>query len=102
MAKSNNWTQVGTIRVSEKGKLYIKFHGNKDKSGNFSTSNLDLLSSAIKDSGEKGISLQIEKPQDKIRRLASMGYIEESDIEARLDSIPNYIKYEITLPPQEE
>lgn len=92
------WTQVGTIRMGDKG-LYIKFHSNKGKDGKYSSANLGELADAIQSAGEKGLSLQIEKPQDKIRRLAELGYIEEDDLERRLESIPEYIKYEISLPP---
>ena len=95
------WTQVGSIRKSEKGKLYIKFHANKE-GDSYSAKNLKELSKAIGAAGQKGLSLQIEKPQDKILRLAELGYIEESDIEKRLEQIPEYIKYEITLPPQDD
>jgi len=101
------WTQVGTIRLSEPkddgtpGKLYIKFHSNKGKDGKYSSANLSELASAIESAGDKGLSLQIEKPQDKVKKLASLGYIDEGDLEGRLESIPSYIKYEITLPPQD-
>ena len=100
------WTQVGSIRLSEAkdgkpAKLYIKFHANKEKSGNYSSKNLKELSNAIQNAGQNGISLQIEKPADKIKRLASLGYIDEDDLENRLESIPEWLKYEISLPPQD-
>lgn len=95
------WTQVGTIRKGDKG-LYIKFHSNKTKDGKYSSANLKELAEAVANAGEKGLSLQIEKPQDKIRRLAELGYIEDEDLESRLESIPEYIKYEISLPPQKD
>lgn len=100
------WTQVGTIRMSEAkddgtpGKLYIKLHPLKGKDGKYSASNLRKLANALEEA-ENGVSLQIEKPQDKIRKLASLGYIDEDDLESRLDAVPDYIKYEITLPPQD-
>ena len=46
---------------------------------------------------KNGLSLQIEKPQDEVRRLAELGYIEEEDLEKRLGNIPDYIKYNIKL-----
>ena len=95
------WTQVGSIRKSEKGKLYIKFHANKE-GDSYSSKNLKELASAIENAGQKGLSLQIEKPQDKIMRLAELGYIEEDKVEARLEQIPDYIRYEISLPPQDD
>ena len=96
------WTQVGTIRKSDEGKLYIKFHANKEKGGNYSSRNLNELAKALEGAGQKGLSLQIEKPQDKIMRLAELGFIEEADVEKRLESIPDYIRYEISLPPQND
>lgn len=96
------WTQVGTIRKSDEGRLYIKFHANKEKGGNYSAKNLKELADAIASSGQKGLSLQIEKPQDKIMRLAELGFIDEDKIESRLEQIPDYIKYEISLPPQND
>lgn len=101
------WTQVGSIRMSEDkddgtpGKLYIKFHANKEKSGKYSSKNLRILADALENAGKNGISLQIEKPKDKIKKLAALGHIDEDDIEGRLDSIPDWLKYEITLPPQD-
>lgn len=103
----SKWTQVGSIRLSESkddgtpGKLYIKLHPIKGKDGKFSAKNLRELADALENADQKGISLQIEKPEDKIRKLASLGYIEEGDLESRLDSIPEWLKYEIVLPPQD-
>ncbi len=99
---AGKWTQVGTIRKSkEKGNLYIKFHANKEKSGKYSAKNLRELADALENAGEDGLSLQIEKPKDKINRLCELGYIDEADLEARLEQVPDYIKYEISLPPQD-
>ena len=101
------WQQVGSIRMSQDkddgtpGKLYIKLHANKGKDGKFSSQNLRELADALEKSGEGGFSLQIEKTADKIRKLASLGYIEEDKLESRLDSIPDWLKYEITMPPQD-
>ena len=102
------WTQVGSIRLSEDkddgtpGKLYIKFHANKEKSGKYSSKNLRTLADALENAGKGGISLQIEKPADKIKKLAALGHIDEDDIEGRLENIPAWLKYEITLPPQDD
>ena len=95
------WIQVGTIRKSEEGKLYIKLHANQEKGGGYSSKNLKELAKALTSAGQKGISLQIEKPQDKIKRLAALGYIDDDALEGRLDSIPDWLKYEISLPPQD-
>ena len=107
------WTQVGTIRLSEEkrdedgdllkaGKLYIKFHANQEKDGSYSHANLKELSSAITSAGSYGISLQIEKPVDKLKRLNELGFIKDADLEKRIEQVPDYIKYEISLPPQKD
>jgi len=98
--KKKPWKQVGTIRQSEEGKLYIKLHGSNNKEGKFDKSGLSDLIAALDSADDKGIALQIEKPQDKINRLCSLGFIEEGDLERRLNAVPAYIKYEISLPPQ--
>lgn len=100
MADKKAWTQVGTIRMGDKG-LYIKFHANKEKDGNYSSANLSTLAEAIQNAGDKGLSLQIETPQDKVTRLAALGFIDEDKVESRLESIPDFIRYEIALPPQD-
>lgn len=102
------WKQVGSIRMSKDkedgtpGKLYINLHGSKTKDGRVDNSGLDDLISALKDPGHYGISLQIEKPEAKIRRLAELGYLEEDKIEQRLNNIPDWLKYEISLPPKRD
>lgn len=105
---AGKWHQVGTIRLSKPkddgtpGKLYIQFKGSTNKEGKVDTSGLNALAEALKNPGQYGVSLQIEKPQDKVRKLAKLGYIEEDQLENRLNSIPDYIKYEIQLPPQND
>lgn len=100
---SKKWKQVGSIREGKrcsecntpliensegkqcpkckntKGKLYIK---------------IDDISTL-----EDGVTLQIEKPQDKIEKLNKLGHIKDEDVERRLESIPEWLKYEITQPP---
>ena len=102
------WTQVGTIRLSDDkedgtpGKLYIKFHSNKEKEGGYNHSNLKELANAILESGSYGITLQIEKPVDKLNRLNELGFIKDADHERRIEQVPDYIKYEISLPPKKD
>lgn len=99
---SKAWTQVGTIRMSEKEKLYIKFHGQKNKAGKYTNDCLEELASRLEDCGKDGLALQIEKPVDKLNRLCELGYIEEDDLEGRIEAVPDYIKYEISLPPEND
>ena len=97
MAQKQKWTQVGTIRMSEKGKLYIKFHG-QTEDGNYTTKCLNELADRLVEAGNDGLALQIEKPVDKIMRLHELGFIDESKLQGRIDAVPPYIKYEISLP----
>jgi hypothetical protein len=98
----SKWTQVGSIRLSKDNKLYIKFHANKEKDDSYSSANLKELAKALESAGQDGIALQIEKPADKINKLAGLGFIKEEDLEKRLAQIPEWLKYEITLPPQND
>lgn len=79
---SKKWTEIGSIRMSQKGKLYIK---------------LDSVEGL-----EDGVALQIEKPEDKIKRLHELGYIKDEDLEKRLEQIPSWLKYQIVLPPKQD
>ena len=96
------WLEVGSIRQAESGKLYIKFHGQNNKEGKFDSSCLKDLAEAISGAGKDGIALQIEKPQDKIHRLNDLGFIDDDKVEGRLDSIPSWLKYSISLPPNKD
>ena len=96
------YLQVGAIKVTKaKDKLYINLNQTTNKTGTYVSDNLvslyEALGNFIENPDKNGLSLQIEKPQDKVNRLCELGYIEESDLEKRLDSIPDYIKYEISF-----
>lgn len=80
--KKNAWKQVGSVRMSQKGKLYIK---------------LDDVSTF-----EDGMALQIEKPEDKLRRLHELGHLTDEQLEERLAKVPDFIRYEISQPPKDE
>ena len=96
---SKKWLKVGSIRKSEAGKLYIKFHGQSNKDGGLSMACLKGLADRLNSAGKDGIALQIEKPADSLRRLCELGHIEEDALEGRIEAIPEWLKYEITLPP---
>lgn len=97
---SKKWFEIGSIRKGDKG-LYIKIHADKDRNGKFDFTALKELARAIENAGEKGITLQIEKPENEIRRLAELGFIDEDKVESRIESIPAWKKYIIKLPPQD-
>ena len=78
---AGKWRQVGSIRMSQKEKLYIKIDD----------------ASQIKD----GDALQIEKPEDKLRRLHELGYITDEQLEDRIAKLPEWLKYEISQAPKD-
>lgn len=73
------WQNIGTLRKNEAGKLYIKF-------------DQDVTIT-------KGSVLQLQKPDEAIKRLAELGFLDEAKAKARLEAIPEYIKYNVVLPP---
>lgn len=104
------WTQVGTIRMSEdqtdgegnitkKGSLYIKLHSNKEKDGTYSSANLKELTKALEKNAQYGLSLNIEKPAEKHKRFCEMGFITEDERDNRIANTPAWLKYEISLKP---
>lgn len=76
-AKKTKWKNVGTLRKSKKGGLYLK------------------ITEAI----ESGASITLRKPQDSIEALLTRGFITEEQAEERLAKIPEYIKYELLVAP---
>jgi len=97
---------VGAIKLSKGGegktqKLYINFQEKRSKEGSPSFENLvalrDAIDSYIKSPTEYGLSLQIEKPEVGLRRLAELGYIEEDALQKRIEAIPSFVKYHVKL-----
>ena len=78
MAKKK-WLNIGSVRKSEKGGFYLKVDE-------------DVTLKA-------GMSLQLEKPADAIDRLCDLGYIESDVAEERKAKVPDYIKFDVKLPP---
>ena len=98
------FTQVGTIRLSQKNKLYINLNQGYDtKTKKKTTDNLVALHQALgavienPEENEYGLSLQIQKPEEKLAKFVESGKMTEEEMEAALEKVPDYIKYEITL-----
>lgn len=79
MSEKVKWLTVGTIRKNDGGKLYIK------------------VDQAV--TLPAGTVLMLQKPEEAIKRLQSMGFLDEEKAAARLATIPEYIKYNVVLPP---
>lgn len=96
------YLQVGAIKENKaKTKLYINLNQSTNNEGKYVNDNLielyEALGTFIENPDKNGVSLQIEKPKDKIRKLCALGYIDEADLEKRLNQIPDYIHYEISF-----
>jgi hypothetical protein len=108
MAKK--YSKVGAIKLSKGGegkvsKLYINLNADKDKEGKVNIASIKALHAALGSlidnpndgDNQYGVSLMIEKPQDSLRRLNELGYIDDDKLEARIEGVPDWLKYEITL-----
>lgn len=95
----SDWTQVGTIRKSKKGSLYMKLDNKIENLSKLKNAIESEIQSIVNGEESKGISLQIQKPSDKLDRLLDLGYIDQTEYDRRLGSIPEYIRQEVTLPP---
>lgn len=73
------WQNVGTLRKNKDGKLYLKFD-----------QEVTLA---------KGAVLQLQKPDEAVKRLMELGYLDEEKGATRLAAIPEYVKYNVVLPP---
>lgn len=51
---------------------------------------------------KKGTYLQVTKPQDEIQRLVANGIITEEQGEERLAKIPDFVKFNLILPPAKD
>lgn len=98
MAKKE-YIEVGSIRKGDYG-LYIKLHPcrNKTSSGKWeeSSEGLKKLAAALNGT-DNGINLSIEKPEDEVKRMADLGFIDDAEVEKRLANIPEWKKYTIKL-----
>lgn len=106
MAKAK-WSQVGGIWKTEKkdgtkGKM-ISLQVPNIKGGKEGIQNLIGALEDLLESGDPkaSIVLQMEKPADKLMRLQSLGYIEEDELEAKINNLPQKLMYELTLPPRD-
>lgn len=88
--KSKAWPVIGTLRKNDKKIPYIKL-----------ADNVKVFIDGEEVELNKFRTVRLEDPREKVRRLAEMGYIEESDADKRLESLAenNWLRYELVLPP---
>lgn len=77
---NDKWLQVGTIRKSKDGKLYMKL-----------SEDVDL---------KKDDVLQIQDPRKRLDMFAETGKITAEVAAERKAKIPEYIRHEVILPPK--
>ena len=82
MSEKKKWSDIGSIREGNSGKLYIK---------------LDKV-----DELYDGVALQIEKPEEEINRLYELGFVNDEQKEERLSKLPSWLKYKIKLAPKKD
>ncbi len=80
MAEKKKWEQVGSMRA-----------GSEDKGGGYYLK--------IEKDIPAGSIIKMEKPQDRINRLVEKGVIKPEEGEARIAKVPDYIRFELILPP---
>lgn len=86
MAEKKKWVKVGTLLKSKAGSLYIKVD--------------DKLEGSV--TLTKGMSLNLKDPRKENLELAERGFISMEEAESRNAKIPEYVKYNITLPPSKD
>lgn len=78
---ASKWKNVGTLRKSKKGGLYLKI-----------TTDIPA-----------GANVTLRSPQSNIEGLLEKGFITEAEADERLAKVPEYIKYELLVgPPMEK
>lgn len=73
------WKQVGSVRKSDKGAFYLKV-----------TENVTLTKDTV---------LQLQDPRKRVDEFVAKGFISEEQGAERKAKIPEYIKYDLVLPP---
>jgi hypothetical protein len=79
MAEKSKWLTCGSLRKGQDGSLYITV-----------TSDVTLT---------KGMSLQLQDPRKTVAKLAEKGFMTAEVAEERIAKIPEYVKYDVVLPP---
>lgn len=79
MAEKPKWLTCGSLRKGPDGSLYIMV-----------TSDVTLT---------KGTALQLQDPRKSITKMAEKGFMTAEIAEERIAKIPEYVKYDVVLPP---
>lgn len=77
MSNNNKWRAVGSLRKGKTGNLYLKIDG-------------DIKTGEV---------VQLQDPRKKIAAAVEAGRMTQDEADTRLAKIPDYIKYDLTIPP---
>lgn len=82
MANNKEWKKVGSLRKSQKGDNYIKIDDDVTL--------------------KKGAALQLKDPRKSLDQAVENGRMSAENAAERKAKIPDYIRYELILPPDKE
>lgn len=77
---ANQWKTVGSVRKNEKGNFYLKV-----------TEGITLSKDDV---------LQLQDPRKKLKESVAAGRLTEERAEELANKIPEYVKYDVVLPPK--
>lgn len=76
---ADTWKNVGSLRKSKSGGLYIKIN-----------EGVTLAKDDV---------LQLQDPRKKLQASAEAGRMSQEEATERINKIPDYVRYDVTLPP---
>jgi hypothetical protein len=79
MSTKPKWQKVGSVLKARKGGFYIK----------------------VEAQIPAGSSLQMKCPREEVNFFLQRGTIDEAEAEKRLAKIPDFVKYNLYLPPSD-
>ena len=78
---TSQWKRVGSVKKSMKGDgFYITFN-----------EGITL---------KKGDALQLQEPRELLKKFLEMGMMTEEQYQERLDKIPDFVAFDVVLPPR--
>jgi hypothetical protein len=83
---NKRYIKLGAIMKGKEGGLYIKLDDNIDT--------LNVNGELV-----KGKFINLEKPEAKYKRMLEAGVMEEAEYEEKVNKIPDFVKYEVVIPP---
>lgn len=94
----SKWLKIGAIlRKKDLGKdgseqFYMKISSGKSKDGRTDFEEIVL---------KNGQNLQLQRPEAEVRALFERGFIDEDEMERRIEKLPDFVMFNIVLPPDQ-